>query len=182
MCPESAANNDIRIYRCVEFPLKWEFEKVVMSGVSAADTIIFQRDGKWWLLTVMDPGRTGELASELFIFSADTPFAATWKPHARNPVVFDAGCARNAGLLVDSDTVFRVSQRRGFARYGKNTQINEIVDLTDHNYEERCVETIEPMFRDGLLGTHHLHGNDKITVFDFLVDASVRHSPSMTSR
>jgi hypothetical protein len=172
MCPESASNRDIRIYRCVDFPLQWKLEKIVMAGVSAVDTMIFRKGGKWWLFTVMDPGRSGELVSELFVFSAASPFADTWTPHAMNPVIFDAGYARNGGLLVDGDRLFRVSQRRGFARYGKNSQINEIVELTDETYEERCMETIEPRFRERLLGTHHLHGIDGLTVFDFLVESS----------
>ena len=91
-----------------------------------------------------------------------------------NPVVFDAGYARNAGLLVDGERLFRVSQRRGFARYGKNSQINEIVELTDETYEERCMETIAPRFREHLLGTHHVHGIDGLTAFDYLVESSTR--------
>ena len=182
MCPESSANKDIRLYRCVEFPMKWQLEKVVMAGVAAVDTMIFPKDGKWWLFANMDPGNTGELASELYIFSADSPLAATWKPHIRNPLVIDAGYARNAGLLLDGDKVFRVSQRQGFARYGKGSQINEIIDLTDETYDERCIELIEPNFREGLLGTHHLHCRDGLTVFDFLAEAPVRHAFAASDR
>jgi hypothetical protein len=180
MCPESASNGDIRIYRCVDFPLQWKLEKVVMSGVSAVDTIIFRKDAKWWLFTVMDPSRSGELVSELFAFSAASPFSDAWLPHEMNPVVFDPGFARNGGFLVDGERLFRVSQRRGFVRYGKNSQINEIIELTDRTYEERCVATIEPRFRDRLLGTHHMHGVEGITVFDFLVESpasGARFSP-----
>ena len=174
MCPESCANRDIRIYRCVDFPMKWELEKVAMSGVGTGDTMIFERQGKWWLFTTMDPGHTGELATELFVFSASSPFDDAWQPHARNPVLIDATRGRNAGLLVDGGKIFRVSQRRGFDRYGKSLQINEIINLTDEIYEERCIEVIEPTFQDGVLATHHLHSRDGVTVFDFLAEASAR--------
>ena len=40
MCPESHKNNDIRLYKCKEYPMKWEFEKVLIK-MYAGDTNIF---------------------------------------------------------------------------------------------------------------------------------------------
>src|SRR5581483_6313837 len=37
MCPESSAVREIRVYKCVEFPLRWKLESTIMKGVSAAD-------------------------------------------------------------------------------------------------------------------------------------------------
>jgi hypothetical protein len=182
MCPESSANKDIRIYRCVEFPTRWQLAEIVASGVNAVDTMIFEKNGKWWRFSNMDPGNTGEISSELFIFSAESPLGAAWRPHAANPVLIDAGCARNAGLLFDGGKVFRVSQRQGFARYGKSAQINEIVDLTDDSYSERCVAKIEPTFRKDLLGTHHFHSRGGMTVFDFLIETSAPSAVPRPSR
>lgn len=176
MCPESSANRDIRIYRCVEFPMKWRLEEIVMSGVSSVDTMIFEKAGKWWLFTNMDPGDTGELSTELHIFSADAPLDAQWRPHDANPVLIDAACARNGGLLREGETLFRVSQRQGYARYGQGAQINEIVELSDERYAERCVRVIDPDFRAGLVGTHHLHSRGGVTVFDFLAEGPARRS------
>lgn len=167
MCPETSEHHDIRVYRCIEFPLKWQLEKVVMTDVRAADTMLFERGGKWWMLTNLDPADTGEICSELYAFSAESPLSTQWTAHPANPVIFDAGFARNGGLLRDGDTVFRVSQRQGFDRYGQGSQINEIVTLDDARYEERVVLRIDPVFRPGLLGTHHLHSQHGVTVFDF---------------
>jgi hypothetical protein len=176
MCPESSENRDIRIYRCVDFPLKWQLEKIVMSGLSAADTMLFERHGKWWMFTNIDPAETGEICSELYVFSAESPFADTWRPHAKSPVVFDAACTRNGGLLVDGDEFFRVSQRQGFDRYGNGSQINQVMTLSDEIYEERCIAHIDPVFKKGLLGTHHLHSSSGITVFDSLSETTARES------
>ena len=41
MCPETYQANEIRLYRCVDFPLKWELHKTLKTNVSAADTNIF---------------------------------------------------------------------------------------------------------------------------------------------
>jgi len=38
MCSESREAREIRIYECVEFPLKWRLKTVAMRNVVAADT------------------------------------------------------------------------------------------------------------------------------------------------
>ena len=73
MCPESSESRDIRVYRCLEFPLKWTLAKVLMSGVNAVDTLIFERNGKWWMLTTLDSADTGDCYSQLYLFHADSP-------------------------------------------------------------------------------------------------------------
>jgi hypothetical protein len=47
MCPETAEAGDIRIYRCVDFPLKWQLHRVLKSGVNAVDTSIFKIPAKF---------------------------------------------------------------------------------------------------------------------------------------
>lgn len=168
MCPESSANHDIRVYRCLEFPMHWQLETTIMSNVSAVDTMLFEWQGKWWMFTNMDPAGTGEICSELFIFSSTSPLSTSWQAHTCNPILVDASCARNGGLLRDEGKLFRVSQRQGFDRYGKSSQINEIVQLSDDVYEEKCIAIINPKFGTGLLGTHHFHSVDNVTVFDSL--------------
>ena len=37
MVPETAGSNSIRLYKCVEFPLKWEYQKDVLRGVRAVN-------------------------------------------------------------------------------------------------------------------------------------------------
>lgn len=44
MCPESNEASQIRVYRCVEFPLRWELDTVIMDGVAACDTVLFEDD------------------------------------------------------------------------------------------------------------------------------------------
>ena len=70
--------------------------------------------------------------------------------------------------------MFRVSQGHGFGVYGVRTFVNRIVDLTPDSYSECCVATVSTRFRAGLAGTHHLHSNNAITVFDYARFASVR--------
>jgi hypothetical protein len=167
MCPETSANRDIRIYECVELPLKWTLRKIAMSNVSAADTMIFERNGLWWLFTNIDPTNIGDHCSELFIYYADNPLSDNWQPHPKNPIFVDSTKARNGGILFDGAAVFRVAQKQGFDGYGKGASINQIESLSTTDYSESRLISIEPNFFRGLRGTHHLHSNGEFTVFDF---------------
>src|SRR6185503_3713790 len=51
MLPETHEGKGIRLYRCVEFPNKWELDTELLTGVSAADTMLIKRHGKWFMLT-----------------------------------------------------------------------------------------------------------------------------------
>lgn len=168
MCPESAQRRQIRLYRCAEFPLRWELEKVLMDGVSAADTLLFERGGRWWMLTSIDESGTGDHASELSVFSSDSPLGSDWVPHPCNPVRVDSWGGRNAGLIVEHGRIYRAAQCQGFDRYGESLVVNEITEISDSRYAERRVAHIRPRFRAGLLGTHHLSSDGKTTVIDHL--------------
>jgi len=168
MCPETAAAREIRIYKCLEFPLRWNLEKVIMKDISAADTLLFEWGGKWWMLTNIDPAQWDDFSLELCLFSADSPLNDQWTPHPNNPVLIDASLARNGGMVREGERLFRVAQGQGFAKYGKRTTVNEIIKLTDESYVEHCVCVISPEFRKGMSRTHHMHSNGTTTIVDFI--------------
>lgn len=173
MIPETSQNRDIRVYECVGFPLQWRLKTVLMSNVPAADTMVFFRDGKWWMLTNIDPSDSGDYCSELYVFSSDSPLSTNWKPHKQNPIFVDASRARNGGLLLADGDYYRVSQVQGFATYGKRSAINKIVELTDEHYREERVAELSANFQPGLIGTHHMHSNGQVTVFDYCKDSGI---------
>jgi hypothetical protein len=166
MCPESYGSGQIRIYRCTDLPLKWELRTVVMEGISAADTMFFERAGKWWMLTSLDESGTEDHCSELYLFSSDSPLSTNWTRHPRNPVRIDACGGRNAGLIVDGEKLFRLAQRQGFDEYGQGLLVYEIKSISESTFVEELVSEINPTFRRGLLGTHHLSTDGKTTVID----------------
>jgi hypothetical protein len=168
MCPESVGNKDIRIYRCVIFPLQWRLEKIIFTDIYAADTMLFEQDGRWWMLTNIDAFGTGDHTSELWIFYADSPLSTDWTPHEGNPVLIDASCARNAGLVREGEKVYRVSQCQGFDFYGQRSCVNQIVELTSTTYNEECTLIIRPDFDPKARGTHHLHSDGTVTAFDYI--------------
>ncbi len=166
MCPEARESGQIRIYRCAEFPLKWELQTVIMEDVRAADTMLFEREGKWWMLTNLDESGADDHCSELYLFSSDSPLGTNWTPHPQNPVRIDAHGGRNAGLVVDGEKVFRLAQRQGFDQYGQGLLVYEIKTISESLFVEELVSEINPTFRRGVRGTHHLSTDGKTTVID----------------
>ena len=75
MIPETSEINEIRIYECIEFPLKWKFKMTIMKGVDAGDSIVLKRDGFWFLLTNICSVNSGDHNSELHIFYSNDIFS-----------------------------------------------------------------------------------------------------------
>jgi hypothetical protein len=168
MCPETEEIREIRLYKCIEFPLRWSFHKTLIKDVSAVDTNIFFFKDRWWLLTNIDSSETGELCSELHIFYSDAFDSDAWTPHAKNPVIFDSQRARNGGFFRDGEKLLRVFQRQGFDQYGESMGIAQIKDLGTETYREETVGTIEPHFAPKIIGTHSFSYYDGLLAIDFL--------------
>jgi hypothetical protein len=166
MCPESVQANEIRLYKCVDFPMKWELHKVIMADTRAVDSCVFKHNGKWWILTNIDSSGTGDYGSELHAFYADSFDSQEWTAHANNPVVFDSMYARNGGFLVDADGLYRVFQVQGFDMYGEAMGISRITALTENTYSEEVVVNIPPAFFKGISGTHTFSFNKGLVAVD----------------
>jgi hypothetical protein len=168
MCPEASESHQIRIYECKEFPLKWELSKVAMNGISAADSMFFEHNGKWWLMTSVDRTELNDHCSELCLFYADSPLADEWIPHPQNPLYVDANIGRNAGLIIESGRILRAAQEQGFDQYGKGSALYEIVKLDENDYEEIKLTDLKRVRPKNCLASHHISTTGKVTVVDFL--------------
>ena len=166
MCPESGEAAQIRVYRCTSLPLKWELCSVIMEGVPAVNTMLFQHQDKWWLLTNIDRSGTHDSCSELYLFFAASPLDADWKPHPKNPVRIDSDGGRNAGLILENGRIFRLGQRHSYDVYGEGVIVFEITELSESTYLEQPVTEINASFRKGLRGIHHCSTNGTTTVVD----------------
>ena len=138
-----------------------------MDNVVASDSMIFEKDGSWWLFTNIDPVEA-DCCSELYIFFSESPLGDAWTPHPKNPIFIDSLKARNGGLLFHRGSIYRVGQKQGFGRYGKSTSINRIDVLTKEEYSETQICHVEPNFFPEIIGTHHFHSNDGVCVFDYV--------------
>ena len=125
--------SDTSLYRCVEFPLKWRFERQLVEFCSHAT--LHRAAERWWLFA------TGESDDELNLFHA-TKLTGPWIPHARNPVKSDARGARPAGRLYWRNGALYRPALVNAPREAMGVAIHRVLRLTPQEYAERQVETI----------------------------------------
>jgi hypothetical protein len=166
MCPETNQAKAIQLWRCASWPLQWEYHKTLLNGISAADTMIFELNGRWWLFTNLDRDGTGDHCRELHIYHADSPLSEHWTPLAFNPVVTSASRARNAGLLVRNGKTYRLAQSHGFKQYGRSLKLFEITALSEREYSEELISELSPDCGLDATGIHHLSSTEDTVVFD----------------
>lgn len=175
MCPETVQANEIRMYKCVEFPLKWELHKVLIRNVQAVDTCVFKHGEKWWLFTNIDSSGTSDYGSELHAYYADSLESESWTAHPGNPLIFDSMSARNGGMIFDNEGIFRVFQVQGFAMYGEAMGVAQITELNELAYSEKTVAGIPAKFMDGIAGTHTLSFSDGLLALDIVRFERISH-------
>jgi hypothetical protein len=157
MMPETHRARRVEIWRCVEFPLKWELYSTALHGLSPADSILTRYRDRWWLFTNLSDFHAYEdHCSELHVFEVDGPQLKKVVPHKRNPIVLGSTTARNAGRIFEQGgCLYRPSQRNENGIYGYGLNIMLVEELDSENYRERCVRTILPDFKPRLIGCHH---------------------------
>jgi hypothetical protein len=156
MLPECAASGALRLYRCRDFPARWELVRTFDLGMRAADATVVEHDGHWWMFTAAAHFPWVVAAHELHLFFTDDPVEGTWHPHPGNPICRDARRSRPGGALFRHDgRLVRVAQD-GSRGYGSALRFMEVLRLTESDYRETEIAVVEPRWLEGMLGTHTL--------------------------
>lgn len=166
MVPETVEARRVELYRCTEFPRRWEPEAILVDDVAAVDATISEVDGRWWMfVNIAVEGSTDY--SELHLYSASAP-TGPWRPHRRNPVKSDARSSRPAGRMFwwHGDLI-RPAQDCG-KRYGFATTFQKVCELNERTFREEEVGRIEPSWDDDLLATHTFNMVPGLTTVDAL--------------
>ncbi|KAK9070270.1 hypothetical protein SSX86_010670 [Deinandra increscens subsp. villosa] len=136
MMPEGSKNGDLRLYRAVDFPLKWKLEKVILKR-PLIDTVMVEYGSKYWLFGSDHSRISSKKNGELEIWYSNTPFGP-WKQHKKNPVHNkgkESG-ARNGGRpFFYEGNMYRLGQDDG-ETYGKRVRVFKIEALTPYSYKE----------------------------------------------
>ena len=161
--PETYQANEIRLYRAVEFPRRWEQVATLIEGIAALDSTVFRHDGRWWLLCTDQKDGSN---SKLHVFHAQE-LTGPWEPHALNPVKTDIRSSRPAGTpFVHEGELFRPAQDSSES-YGGSITITRIDELTPTTFSEKIVNRVLPAtsgrYRDGI---HTLSEVGNVTVVD----------------
>jgi len=132
MMPEASANKRLEIFKCIDFPTKWELHKTAFDGEVIKDAFFYKDDLKQtWLFLNKQSDHNTEADSELYIYKVDSVALNTIIPHKLNPVIIDASRARNGGcMFTHNGKTFRPSQSNTHGIYGRALNINMVETLT----------------------------------------------------
>jgi len=172
MVPESSKAKSIRLYKSIEFPMKWEYQKDLFQNINATDSVIFYYNNLWWIL--FSYSITGQnYNSQLLAYYTDNPINGKWIPHSCNPIVNDSTISRNGGVILRGNRVIRARQKQGFNIYGASLTLSEIIELSPSSFKEEEIAEINPDFFSDIKGIHHFYSNGEYTVYDYFRSARV---------
>jgi len=165
MLPEAASCQSVWLYRCTQFPDKWEKHIELLKGVAMFDPTLIFHQGLWYLLGTQKPYEGNSPDQYLYIYYSDS-LDGEWKAHARNPVTRDVRGARPAGRLFYRDGKLIRPSQIGAPKYGYGMRFHEVLKLSPEEFEERTLDDILPYWKKDLLATHTFNSVDGFTVVD----------------
>jgi hypothetical protein len=166
MIPESVENETVELYRCTQFPDKWEFVMNLMENVSLLDATLLFHNNKWWMFANGAEHKGVSTWDELFLFSSDDLLSQNWVSHPMNPIISDCKLARPAGNIFEKNgNLYRPSQNSSH-KYGYGFNFNRIVQLDEHNYHEELVSKVEPNWAEDVTATHTFSNAHNLYVID----------------
>ena len=160
--PETWQAGRVELWRCLEFPVRWERAGVLVDGDAVVDPTVCRYEDRWWLFGTR---KDDEPDAKLHVWSAPA-LAGPWAAHSLNPVKIDVGSSRPGGtpVLVDG-ALYRPAQDCSTA-YGSAVVINRVVSLDERGLqEEPAGRLVLPSGRYGS-GTHTLAGAGDLWVVD----------------
>ncbi len=150
MIPESKQARQVRLYKAVDFPEKWEFVKPLIDGKKFVDATVIKHNNKWYLFA--------SRKKKLFLYYSDD-IAGPWASHPGNPVRRGNFSRCGGRIIMYGNKLYRMAQdQRG---YGAGVYAMEIVTLTENKFKEKYAKEINPVLLPGSAewtetGMHHL--------------------------
>jgi hypothetical protein len=161
--PESYQAKQVRLYKALDFPHRWAFDRILIDGYAGIDNTLFFQDDLWWMFsTDKDDG----VHHNLKIHYAQDLFGP-WHPHPKNPVKTDIRAARPAGsIFTHEGAIFRPSMDYSEKVEGRIT-LNRILTLSTTDFEEEVHGVINP-FPDTFYSdkVHTLCAAENFTIVD----------------
>lgn len=142
MIPESMGNRDVAIYKCIEFPNRWERSATLLTDIELSDATIVQHDLMYYLFGALWDG-VGGYSDTLAIFHSPNLFGP-WRPHAGNPVLVDRASARPAGHVVRRNGQLWRPVQDCTLGYGNALALAEIIELTPETFRQRVRHRLKP--------------------------------------
>jgi hypothetical protein len=121
----------------------------------------------WWLFSNVDVVNNNDYNSELFIFySKDGPLTENWISHTKNPIFTDCNQAKNSGIIIDDNLIYRVISRREKKNVRQEISINKLTLLDSNNYSEEEYCIIKANFKKNLIGINSFSYQNNVAIFN----------------
>ena len=140
MIPETNEAHDLRLYRAVELPFRWELERRLLTHIQVSDPTIVWAHDRWWMFGTSRPHGVDH-ALRLWHAPALT---GPWTIHREDPVKIDARSARPAGTPFTVEGVLYRPAQDCSVRYGGRVVINRVDVLTPNAFREVPAAALEP--------------------------------------
>jgi hypothetical protein len=150
--PESAAAGEVRLYECLDFPMRWRLHSVALDNTLAFDPMIFPSNEGWQMLASVTPPGMGDTDSRLNSFWASDPISGPWVPSDRLPILIDPRMARNAGFISQMGSPIRAAQHTTMETYGAGLRIPGAPEYAAWEFD----------------GGHHIHVEGDTAVRDWI--------------
>ena len=160
LLPESYEAGLVELYRFSRFPEEVELVARLAEGIALVDTTPFFLNDRWYFFTTTTPP-----FMESLLFWSDRLDGA-WHLHPASPISCSVRNSRSAGnLFRRNGRLYRPTQDCS-VQYGYAIQVNEILRLTETEFEERPAHWIPPAWSRGLVGTHTWNESSGLQVID----------------
>jgi hypothetical protein len=164
MIPESSVNRDVALYRCIDFPSRWERHSTLLSGLELGDATIVRHNGLNYLFGATRDGGGG-YSDTLSIFHA-SHLLGPWLPHAGNPTMVDRSSARPAGnFFTINGQLWRPVQDCSDG-YGSALGLAEVTELSPASFKQIVRHTLRPGSRWPGRKLHTLNRCGRLEVID----------------
>lgn len=171
MLPESSSLGQLFRLRCVEFPLKWEKDSVLIHGHFADTTPVFWGATKYYI--------SEKIVKKGVFDRVDILYEQDGRVYecTNNPVKLDVNTARCAGKIFEhNNELIRPSQDCG-QFYGEKLNFNKIVEISKENYKEETVKTvlvkdIKLNQKNDFIGIHTYNKLGNVEVIDLKIGAN----------
>lgn len=165
MIPETHQRGAVDLFVCERWPGRWRLVRRLLYGLDAADSMLVEEGGHWFLLTSVQgscPNR------HLEIHHAPDLLSGCFQPHPVNTEKRYGGnrhgTGRNAGTIIreHGGTLIRIMQdSTNF--YGEGARAMAITTLTKQDFAEEPIDKID--FLNGI-STHHVTLSGPLLAYD----------------
>ncbi|MEB3768265.1 hypothetical protein [Acinetobacter sp. MD2] len=165
MIPETSENKTVELWKCIDFPLKWEKHLNLLDNIEAVDSTPFYHEGMWYLFT-STRRNCKKFGDRLDLFFTEDILQPEWKEHPQNPVCKGSQQFRMAGKPFFYQSQLVRPSQDSLKRYGGNIELKAITHLSPTDYQEQLLEVVLPNWNKADDGCHSINVEHDFVVLD----------------